>query len=38
MEKNTNFVEKCKSFLTKRYNSQQTVNCYLREIELFLIL
>jgi site-specific recombinase XerD len=36
MEKNTNFVEKCKSFLTKRYNSQQTINCYLREIELFL--
>jgi site-specific recombinase XerD len=36
MENNIYFVEKCKNFLTKKYNSQQTINCYLREIELFL--
>jgi len=36
MEKNRNFVEKCKDFLTKRYNSKQTQKCYLKEIEIFL--
>jgi integrase/recombinase XerD len=36
MDKNINFVEKCKFYLTKKYNSQQTIKCYLREIELFL--
>jgi integrase/recombinase XerD len=36
MDKNINFVEKCKNFLTKKYNSQQTTSCYLKEIKLFL--
>jgi hypothetical protein len=25
MNKNINFVEKCKDFLTKKYNSQKTI-------------
>jgi hypothetical protein len=33
MNKNINFVEKCKNFLTKKYNSQKTINYYLREID-----
>jgi len=37
MNKNINFVEKCKDFLTKKYNSQKTISCYLKEIELFLM-
>jgi site-specific recombinase XerD len=37
MNKNTKFIEICKNFLTKKYNSQQTVNCYLKEIELFIL-
>ena len=36
MNKNTNFVKKCEEFLTQKYNSKQTVKCYLKEIELFL--
>lgn len=37
MDKNIKFVEICKDFLSKKYNSKQTINCYLKEIELFLI-
>ena len=37
MNKNTKFVDICKDFLTKKYNSQKTQQCYLREIELFLL-
>jgi len=36
MDKNINFVEKCEIFLTKRYNSPQTIKCYLNEIKIFL--
>jgi len=36
MEKNINFVEKCKDFLTRKYNSSKTQQCYLKEIILFL--
>ena len=34
--KNIEFVEKCRNFLTKKYNSPQTIKCYLSEIEWFL--
>ena len=36
MDKNINFLEKCNSFLRKRYNSLQTQKCYLKEIKLFI--
>jgi integrase/recombinase XerD len=36
MDKNIAFVEICRDFLTRRYNSTKTINCYLKEIEWFL--
>lgn len=36
MNKNIKFIEICKDFLTRKYNSSKTVDCYLKEIELFL--
>jgi len=36
MDRYKNFLRICSEYLSRKYNSIQTHNCYLREIELFL--
>lgn len=31
-----NFLKKCEDFLSRRYNSEQTIKCYLNEIKWFI--